>query len=92
MEDSYAVLEWIAAEAASLGIDPARLAVGGDSAGEIENALAMLARKRLGSKQVEQAEPVTQRKSRRPKKAEKKSKKAKKKTTGLMRIFNLGAA
>ncbi|MFG3258518.1 alpha/beta hydrolase [Streptomyces sp. NPDC048172] len=33
LDDSYAVLEWTAAHAAELGVDPARIAVGGHSAG-----------------------------------------------------------
>ncbi|MFJ7961457.1 alpha/beta hydrolase [Streptomyces sp. NPDC096319] len=33
LDDAYAVLEWTAAHAAELGVDPARIAVGGHSAG-----------------------------------------------------------
>ena len=33
LEDSYAALVWTAGHAAELDIDPARLAIGGDSAG-----------------------------------------------------------
>jgi acetyl esterase len=33
VDDSWAALDWLAANAASLGLDPDRLAVGGDSAG-----------------------------------------------------------
>ncbi|MDQ0834576.1 acetyl esterase [Streptomyces achromogenes] len=49
LEDSYATLVWTAGHATELGIDPARLGVGGDSAGGgLATAVALLARDRSG--------------------------------------------
>ena len=48
-DDAYAGLQWIAAHAAEIGADPARIAVGGDSAGANLAAAACLAtRERAG--------------------------------------------
>ncbi len=48
-EDSYAAIEWLAENAESLGGDPRRLAVGGDSAGgNLSAAVAQMARDRGG--------------------------------------------
>jgi len=61
-EDSYAALLWIVANAARLGIDPRRVAVGGDSAGgNLSAAVALMARERTGPALVYQAliYPVT---------------------------------
>ncbi len=47
LEDCYTALRWLAAQAGALGIDPGRIAIGGDSAGAgLAAALAQLAHDR----------------------------------------------
>ena len=61
-EDSFAALRWVVANAGRLGIDPRRVAVGGDSAGgNLSAAVALMARERGGPALVEQVliYPVT---------------------------------
>jgi acetyl esterase len=49
VEDCYAALEWVAAKAGELGIDPARIGIGGESAGGgLTAGTVLLARDRGG--------------------------------------------
>jgi len=61
-EDSYAATKWIAGKAATIGADPKRVAVGGDSAGgNLAAVVALMARDRGGPALVHQllVYPVT---------------------------------
>jgi acetyl esterase len=61
-DDCYAVARWVAENAASLGVDPSRIAIGGDSAGgNLTAVVALMARDRGGPRFVHQllVYPVT---------------------------------
>jgi acetyl esterase len=60
--DAYAATEWVAANAGRLGIDPARISVGGDSAGgNLGAVISLISRERKGPRIASQAlvYPVT---------------------------------
>jgi acetyl esterase len=60
--DSYAALRWVADNAGRLGLDPGRVAVGGDSAGgNLATVVALMARERRGPSLMQQTliYPVT---------------------------------
>lgn len=62
VDDAYAALRWVVANAGALGIDPGRVAVGGDSAGgNLATVMTLLARERGGPEIVHQVliYPVT---------------------------------
>ena len=55
VEDAYESLEWIVAHADELGIDPDRIAVGGDSAGgNLATVTCLIAKERSGPRLVHQ--------------------------------------
>lgn len=54
-DDCYAVLRWIAEKGTAIGIDPARVAVGGDSAGgNLAAAMTLISRRESGPRLVGQ--------------------------------------
>ncbi len=48
LEDNYAALKWLVAQAGNLGIDPARIAIGGESAGGGHAAMLAIAARDRG--------------------------------------------
>ena len=55
VEDSYESLEWVVSHSAELGIDPDRIAVGGDSAGgNLATVACLIAKERNGPRVVHQ--------------------------------------